>query len=128
MSYLRFADEHVDAILEGEKWITARWDVDRDIHPGDVVSAFDEADRLFAELETVHVTPMPAERFVHLIDLVGGHRHYEDVDELLDELESYYAPNRFSANTTLHVIFFRVSGVAVRDGVIELAETAGGRS
>lgn len=119
MTYLRFANEHVDAIVDGEKWLTVRWDVDRDISPGDTISALDQQDRLFAELEIVHVTPMPAYRVVDLIDLVGGHRSYADVDELLDDLEEHYSPNRFSPSTTLHVIFFGLSGVAVRRGVIE---------
>lgn len=119
MSHLHFATELVEPILDGETWIIARWDVDRDIAPGETISAFDEQDRLFAELDVVHVTPMPAARFVELVDLLGGHRAYKDVHELLDELEGDYAPNEFTPSTTLHVIFFDVSGVAVRRGVIQ---------
>lgn len=126
MTYLRFRNELVDDVLEGEKRITARWDVDRDIAPGDVVSALDEQDRLFAELEIVHVTPLPADRFVDLVDVIGYHRTYEDVEELIEELESYYytAKGRLGPKTTLHVLFFDVAGVAARRGVIVRGDSA----
>lgn len=109
--YLRFADEYVDAVRSGEKWITARYCLERHFEPGDVVDAVTEGGSVFAALEIVAVASMTTGRFTRLADVSSGHGSYADVDELLDRLDDYYGngpPEGWHEKTLLRVFWFDV--------------------
>lgn len=106
--YLRFANEHVDAILSGEKTATIRYgDPDR-FRSGKVVEFVDESDDWFAD------AVITTGKTVLAGDVVGmpmrGQSSYETWGELVDVLESYYEPptGGFQLSTPLNIWRFAV--------------------
>lgn len=90
MIALKFAEEHVEPILEGEKYQTLRYDVDEEINAGDRLELLEaESGEPFART-TVDVTGTVSARWFVEGPNWDGHRSYDTVGELLDELRRYY--------------------------------------
>lgn len=102
---LKFDDRHVEPILDGEKWITIRHDLDHDLAPGDRLQLVDaETGEPFADATVSTIGELPA-REVVAIDF-DGHRSYRDVGALLDELRRYYPDAALTPETTLSLVDF----------------------
>lgn len=105
-SYIRFDDDHVDAIESREKTSTIRYELERSFAVGDVVALVDEQGERFAEAEiTDHVRVSAGE--VVGIDFVG-HTTYDTLDELTRELRQYYDLSDFDESTRLEFVAFEV--------------------
>lgn len=106
--YLRFADEHTDAILEGDKTATIRFGVRDRFGVGRVIELVDESDRPFATAVVTSIQRRTAGEIAS--SRLAGHRSYDDVDDLLTHLGRYY-DHVFDAATTFTVIRFQVLGL-----------------
>ena len=100
---LKFADEHIVPILNGEKTMTLRVGLDStDFKQARPISFCDTDGALFAEaaVEDRGYTTVEMAANMHL----EGHRNYDGTDELLEELKSYYPDNDIDANTRVDII------------------------
>ena len=109
--YLRFADQHVEPIQAGEKYVTARYDFSRPIKPGDTIECRDPAGDVFATVTVDSITKTTVARFAQ--SEYDGHEGYETVMECAQDLESYYAGECFRPNTKLTVIAWSPASVEV---------------
>lgn len=91
MTYLRFTYQHVDPILDGEKTVTVRLDLERGIRCGDHLDLLDEDGETFGTGKVDRVGHMSAASFVE--GEWDGHRSYRSIGQFLDELRDYY-PDR----------------------------------
>lgn len=102
---LKFAPEHVDPLLDGEKWVTIR-PGSKDVTTKDVFELVDaESGEKFAVAGVdmvAHVDPM----WVVNADL-DGHRSYRKVGRLLEELRRYYPDADLRPDTDLTLIQFK---------------------
>lgn len=109
MSYLRFRDDLVDDVLSGEKWLTIRYLLDREIRPGDDLDAIDEDGDHFADLPILWNTAAPLWVAREISDLVDGHKSYSSDEALIDELADCYdpPPQGFGPKVPLRLVFWR---------------------
>lgn len=101
---LTFGDEHVDAILDGEKTVTYRYDLEEDFEVGDLIELRNQNDHTVTEARVVTQFQMRAWGLAS-IDC-SGHASYLTVDELLDELSGYYPNTTLNPQTLLDVVVF----------------------
>lgn len=101
---LRFANEHVEPVLAGEKTVTARYDFEREYEWGYLIRFVDEDDRPFAVGAVRRFEEMTVDEFAAAD--IDGHRSYDETGELLDELAAYYPEASLHGNSVLTVIGF----------------------
>lgn len=101
-----FDDEHVDAILAGEKTTTIRYQFAHDLEPGDLLRFVDTMGVPFALAETVTQCELRAD-WVAAADF-SGHRRYMTTADLLDALAGYYPGAEIGPETPLDVVAFVV--------------------
>lgn len=110
--YLRYHNEHVEPTRSGEKTATLRYGHAGRLEQGDVAEFVDEHDQVFAIAE---ITTVDERTVGEIVDQeLEGHREYDDVDELVDELSRYYGEQGFDETTALTVYSFRVVDVVPR--------------
>lgn len=105
VSRLKFAEEHVEPILKGQKEATIRV-ADRDELPsiGDRVHLCDGDGECFA-------TAIVDDRGWTTVDMaarmdIDGHRSYRDAEELLDELERYYPDEGLGEQSQVELVYW----------------------
>lgn len=104
---IKFAEQHVDPILHGEKYVTVRLagEIDAADRPGQIVELVNaKTGQPFAIAEVDIVVDCDAEWFAGAG--IKGHRQYADVDEFLDELADYYPDAELSPETRLQTLHF----------------------
>lgn len=100
---LKFDDKHIMPILNGEKTVTLRIGMESgDFEEGSPILFCDEGGDWFAEAGVV-------DRGYTTVEMAAkmdwdGHRNYDGVDELLEELRSYYPDEEIGPNTKLEII------------------------
>lgn len=100
--YLRFADEYVDPILQGDKWATVRVGFERDVEVGDVVDLIDEDDDKFAEATVVSIRTEPLTQIAENLKGISA----SSLSELTGLLNEHY-PGEITPETTATVFRFR---------------------
>lgn len=102
---LKFADEHVDAILGGRKTVTIRRDIDaEEFQIGRRFELCAEDGERFASAyvdDRGWTTIAMAAR----MDF-EGHRDYRDADELLDELGQYYPDQDLDEQSKVELVYW----------------------
>jgi len=101
---LRFADEYVDQLLEGEKRVTIRYDFEREYNWGHQIRFVNESGDAFAvgavrlcETQTVaETTPIEG----------PGYENYDDPEALAADLQAHYPDAEIDADTEVTVIAF----------------------
>ena len=114
---LKFADEHVDAILAGEKTATIRLDLVGDALPeGEPFQLADESGDPFARavVENRSWTTVAMAAKIEF----DGHRRYEDSDELIEELEEYYPDHDIDWSTTVELVYWDADSLAESEAVV----------
>lgn len=101
---IKFDDRHVDAIMDGEKTVTVRYDCDHDFDRGDVVELVNQHSRSVTVAKIVTQFELRAD-WVAFADF-EAHQQYTTTAELLDELERYYPDATIEPGTVLDVIVF----------------------
>lgn len=102
---LKFAPEHVDAILDGRKWVTIRVDFDLEVNNGDRLALVDaERDEVFAH-GTISMIGTVTPSWIVDADF-EGHRSYETVGELIHHLRRYYPDERITPGRKVKIIEF----------------------
>jgi hypothetical protein len=102
---LPFASEHIDAILDGRKWVTIRVDPDEAIRPGDLLELIEaESGEPFAAAKTTRVARAPADWIAR--QEWDGHRNYRTVGQLLNHLREYYPDADLSPQRELTLVVF----------------------
>lgn len=103
---ITFAEEHIDPILDGEKYQTIR--------------LFGEEDPLLVPTKAVDLVDTDGERFaiavlmrvdVHSVSTAAGrrylgHENYDNAASLAAELEHYYPDHNIGASSTVCVYWF----------------------
>lgn len=124
---LEFDSKHVRPINRESKDHTIRVteELERTPRHGDSIAMLAES-RPFAEGVVETVVPFSPTTYVELSP--PGHREYDDVDELLEELSSYYPDVDLDESTELTVIWWRTVGSIPRPGeFLEEIREEGGR-
>lgn len=102
---LKFAEEHIDPILKGQKTVTLRLDLDyEEFQIGRRVHLCDEDGERFASAvisDRGYTTANMAAKMSF-----DGHRNYRDADELLEELAEYYPDENLDYQTTLEIVYW----------------------
>lgn len=109
--YLRFADEHVGPIQAGEKYVTARYDLERAIRPNDTIECRNQADDVFATARVESVTETTVKQFADAEH--AGHRSYDGILVCVADLKDYYPEVHFKPDTALTVITWAPESVEV---------------
>lgn len=99
--YIAFADYHVPKILNGEKWLTVRYDWDRE--PGNYVDLVDGNREKFGMAKIVETVDMTIEEFVERG--FDGHMKYDSPEHMVENMETFYN-NDLSSDTEVTVISF----------------------
>lgn len=108
-AYLRFDDQYVGPILQGDKTTTMRYGLRRDVEPGDQIALIDEDDDVFAYVDVEASLDVPVEQAVEM-----GIGPYDDhtVEFLVDRLRELYDESIDAESTVTAVLF---SGVEPND-------------
>lgn len=102
---LKFADEHVDPILKGQKTVTFRLDLDyEEFQTGRRFHLCDEDGERFASA-IVEDRGYTTAREAANIDW-DGHRNYQGVDDLLNALREYYPEEDLDESTKLEIVYW----------------------
>lgn len=100
---LKFAEEHIQPILRGQKTATLRLDMDL-IQIGQRVHLVDEDGVRFA---TVVVSDRGYESIEWLQRAgVDGHRDYDSVEEMIEAMQRYYPDADIGPQTCLDVVYW----------------------
>lgn len=101
---LKFANEHIDAILAGRKTATIRYDLDLQgrLEIGRRFRLLDEDGQRFASAIVDDRGYMAAERIVEAG--VEGHESYASMDEFLEEMREYYPRAELGPDTCFDII------------------------
>ena len=102
---LKFADQHVDPILKGNKTATIRVGLRRDINIGSRVQFCRPDGSRFASAIVYDLgrsIVADAARFD-----IDGHRSYRDVDALVAELRDYYPDVAVSPETDVTIVYWK---------------------
>lgn len=103
---LAFTDAHVQPILNDQKTLTARYDFEHGFSPGHYIELTDSKRDCFAIARINRKTKMSVEDFVKA--RFEGHRTYDSVEELLEQLRMYYSNAQLTSESTLTVLWFTV--------------------
>lgn len=105
MEEIKFNPEFEEPMINDEKTATIRyWDEYR-VLPGDPFTAINaETDRIIINGTIEDVVDRTVKDIVE--NNVRGHRNYESVEELINELETYYPDGRFTEDTELQVLYW----------------------
>lgn len=103
--YLRFADDLVRPILNGEKTATARHGFERYLAVGDTVGLEDSDGEPFATATVDVVAKMPVR--VYADANLDRHADYDGVDDCIDTLTDHYPDASIDADTVLTVVRWR---------------------
>lgn len=114
MTYLKFGHEHVDPLLEGQKWVTARLDLERDIGLQEHIELLDEDAMRFATAKVDRIGHMSALRFV-ATDF-DGHESYRSTGQFLDVLRGYYPDREDDIWPNTRVVVIWLDQIEERDG------------
>jgi len=104
-SYMKmeFHDKHVPEIVTGEKTMTVRYDLDDGIQRGTTIGMQmpnDDTPFAFAPVKDVS----PTTPFLMAEAKWPGHRNYDNIGEVLHELDEYYPMAYISQDTVLDVV------------------------
>lgn len=111
---VRFADDHVEQILAGEKTVTVRFGFEYDLDPGMRIRLVDECGEEFATATVATQCELRAD-WISYADF-SGHRRYKTTGELVEQLGEYYEPDLIGPETTLDVLVFQVDQRIATDG------------
>lgn len=104
--YIRFAEEFIHPILEGEKTATVRYDTH--LPPvGAQVEALSPGDDKFAQLEITSTATVKGVEAIDVIEALGGEHGAGSPAVLVDGLNEFY-DDAITLDTTLQVIVFDV--------------------
>lgn len=103
---LRFADEYVQSVLDGEKTATVRYDADLPV-AGDRVSAVTESGTEFATLEVKRRAGCLAVEVLSVLEVFGVDYDAADTEDLLDGLNRHYEAG-IRPGTPVEVLVFEV--------------------
>ncbi|WP_135302615.1 ASCH domain-containing protein [Haloarcula amylovorans] len=101
---IAFADEHVDAIMDGEKTVTVRYDFDHEFDAGDIAELTTEDGEPFTRSTIQSQFELRAD-WISFADF-AGHQTYKTTGELLDKLSEYYPDADILPGTVLDVVVF----------------------
>lgn len=102
MKHLRFAEKHVPKILEGEKWVTVRYNP-FNFSPQDSVRLMTEDGERFAIASIYGVYEMTVRKYVRWSP--NGHRDYHNTAEACKALNDYYS-DQIGPETDITILFF----------------------
>ncbi|MFB6144497.1 MAG: ASCH domain-containing protein [Candidatus Nanohaloarchaea archaeon] len=102
---IRFEEELVDLILDGEKDTTWRLWEERDVSPGQKVSLTDTSGERFAEAEILWVKDTTFSDLTE--EDIEGHESYESKEEMYRTYEGYY-DREVDGDTEVKVIKFEL--------------------
>lgn len=100
---LSFASTFIDELIAGDKWLTARYQFEREYEPGDRIALVTPGGHVFAIAVVDEVQQMSIQEFVAAE--LDGHKQYADVDSCIEALEAYYPDAPLTATTPLTVVF-----------------------
>lgn len=100
--HLRFSPEHVDPIKNGDKYVTARYQLEREFHPGERFNLLDEDGDQFATTRVNWTGELTAVQFFE--NEFDGHRRYDRLGLFLDDLRGYYPNANLGPESMLTVI------------------------
>lgn len=86
---LKFADDLVSAVVDGEKTATVRLD-GQPLSAGDVVSATTDAGNEFARLRLKRTADVIAVEAYSFIEMVGAKHGAHGTDDLVERLRDHY--------------------------------------
>lgn len=109
--YLRFDNALVGDIIDENKTMTIRYDLDLGVFPGNRIGLLTEGGTKFGSAEIDEIFEMSAQYFAD--QNFQGHRPYDGVGELLDELHGYYPDQEFRPYTEFDVVKWRNVSVYV---------------
>lgn len=105
---MKFADEFVQPILDGEKSVTVRlaseW---LSVYDRDWLELRDDSGEEFADARVKRALRMPLGDAREVVNLHNGHQGYE-VGELVDAMQGYYPEEEITPATSVLVIGFEV--------------------
>ncbi|AAM88749.1 ASCH domain-containing protein [Natrialba phage PhiCh1] len=110
---IKFDDRHVDAIMDGEKTVTIRYEFEHEFEQGDVINLLNQNGHKLTTAKAVTQFELRAD-WVSFADF-EGHRRYTTTGELLDELAEYYPGEPIGPETVLDVIVFETD-LIIADG------------
>lgn len=102
---IKFDKEHVGPILDAEKVLTVRLNLESDIQVDDQVRLVTDGGTLFALATIDKRSKMTARKFAD--KKLAGHKTYETVNRFLDEMGQYYPDQPLERNTRFDVVWFR---------------------
>lgn len=103
---LKFAEDHIEPILKGQKTVTFRLDIDyEDFLIGRRFHLVNEGGERFASAIVKDRGYERIERIAKNRD-IEGHRSYSSVDELMEEMRGYYPEEDIGPETLLEIIYW----------------------
>ena len=102
MIQIPFHPRFTEAIEEGQKRFTLRLDPGYDPHPGQRLSLVDENRDIISRATCTLNAQVPAGWIPHW--RFQGHREYDSLDELAEELAEYYPDAELDGDTPITVI------------------------
>lgn len=99
---VKFSNEHIRPILDGEKRLTVRYGFDKELTVRNEFNLLDEDGRRFGVAEVDLIAEMTARQFYH--QKMEGHRVYGGFDEFREEMNRYYPDATIEPDTVLTVI------------------------
>ena len=105
-NYIKFDNDHVEEILEGDKYQTVRYGWDDWPTVGNLVDLRDGDGDVFAEAEIEDVHRETIHHFCQYDH--HGHRNYDDPEEMVEHLDEYYSDD-MDRSTIITTITFNIN-------------------
>lgn len=107
---MKFADEHLDAVLSGEKTLTARLDEEwRHVFDADGLRIQNEDGEHMADAVVKRARTLDASDAFHVVESHSGHRSYGSLDLFREALADYYPDTPILTDTEVRIVHFEVS-------------------
>ncbi len=105
---MRFDDKHIDGVLEGEKTLTARLDLEwRHVYDHDGLKIQNERGEWVAEAIVKRARTLRLDRAFPVVEAHSGHGNYGTVHQFRAAMNEYYQEEIYK-NTDLRLIHFEV--------------------
>lgn len=107
---MTFAEKHTNALLSGEKTVTARLaDEWGGVFDGDQLELIETDGDRIGSADVKRARSMPAAEAFEVVNLHSGHRSYDTLSTFLDVMREYYPDTDIDEETEMKLIHFEVS-------------------